>query len=271
MSLTFLWQSIFPKQLYSKILRYVAKLQVPILSKLLIILFIKVFKINLNEAIKASPHQYATLEELFTRKLKPSSRLIDNKAIIISPCDGRITQIGPIQQHSIIQAKGVEYLVHQLLGKEKQPNIYQSAVTIYLAPKHYHRVHAPAEATLKKIFHIPGTLYSVNQKSVAQIPNLFCRNERVVFEFESPIGRIAVIMIAAMGVSQIQSERFGILNQKSCPKITANLDASPIFFKKGEEVAYFNLGSTVVLLLEKELTAKANDSAEIQIGMPLFN
>jgi len=199
--------------------------------------FIDHYGVNLSEAIQPDYQQYVSFNDFFTRKLLPKARLINpDPNAIVSPADGSISEIGKIHANKLIQAKGHEYTVRDLLGGDSETAAgFENGAfaTLYLSPKDYHRVHMPCSGHFLKKIHIPGKLFSVNSRTTRVVPNLFARNERVVTFFQTDIGKMAVIFVGAMIVGNII--------------MTAQEDS---LLEKGGELGYFQLGSTVIILFE---------------------
>jgi phosphatidylserine decarboxylase len=199
--------------------------------------FIAHYGVNLSEAAQDDYQQYACFNDFFTRKLLSPLRPIDaDPYAIVSPADGCISEIGKIHQDKLLQAKGHYYsLQHLLGGNTQEAKVFENGAfaTIYLSPKDYHRVHLPLGGHFVKKVHIPGKLFSVNSRTARVVPSLFARNERIITFFETAHGKMAVILVGAMIVGHIV--------------ITAQ---EKNVLEKGEELGYFQLGSTVIILFE---------------------
>lgn len=247
------FQYLIPQHLLSRAVGKLAQSQNQFLKNFLIRLAISHFKINLADAVIQDPQKFKSFNDFFTRHLKPYTRPFPNNSqIIASPADGCISQIGKITEGKIIQAKKHNFSVLDLLGgHQEQANFYQQGffTTIYLAPKDYHRVHMPTDGQLVSYTYIPGKLFSVNQTTAENIPNLFARNERVCFFFESSHGPFVVIMVGAMLVASIGTVFEGVLPLSST--IRTQTFPTPRLFKQGEELGFFQFGSTVILLFPK--------------------
>jgi len=223
--------------------------------------FIRLYGINIDEAVLTDPTAYPSFHEFFIRHLNPSLRPLDStREGIASPCDGTISQIGSIENGTLIQAKGRQYSLKALLGDHPLASSFKNGrfATIYLAPKDYHRVHMPCTGTLESVRYIPGKLFSVNPLTTTHIDSLFAKNERVVSIFNSKHGRFAVILVGAMIVGSISTRVNGTLTPPRRNEIV-NIDYpnSPeqhITLDKGEEMGYFSLGSTVILLFTENLS-----------------
>ncbi len=220
--------------------------------------FTAMFKLNMDEA-ELGIDDYASVEDLFTRRLKPGLRPLSGK--VCSPADGYLARSAPAVSGQGIQAKGLDYVLAEFVYGPKDVRADFDAAwyqTVYLAPHNYHRVHAPFSGKLRAIRYLPGQLWPVNVPFVARIPRLFSRNERLSFEFElSSGGRAFAVMVGAFNV--------GRMTTPLAPDLIANdlsrqLGASPriIAFEppravaQGDELGTFLLGSTVVLVYDKQ-------------------
>lgn len=257
-----LTQHLLPHRLISMIANLTSNCEVPWIKNQLIGYFIKRYAVKMHEAIVEDPYAYATYNKFFTRLLKPECRPIDaNPAAVVSPADGQIAQIGRINQYDIIQAKGHSFSVPALLGSTElaKPFANGSFITVYLAPKDYHRVHMPLDGELKHMIYVPGELFSVNQHAAENIPNLFARNERVVTIFDTPAGKMAVVLVGAMIVGSIETVWAGQITPPHSGTLNAwdyGTDATNhLKLAKGAELGLFKLGSTVIVLFEPNANA----------------
>lgn len=268
-----LTQYLLPHKIISLIANLSANCKITWIKNYLIGYFIKRYAVKMNEAIEPDPFAYATYNHFFTRRLKPESRPIDaNPAAIVSPADGAIAQIGRITNEKIIQAKGRDYSVHDLLANDPcaEQFLNGSFTTVYLAPKDYHRVHMPLNGKLLKMIYIPGKLFSVNNHAAENIPNVFARNERVAAIFDTTAGPMAVILVGAMIVGGIETVWAGQITPPHTSLIKnynyANQDAIEI--AKGAEMGLFKLGSTVIVLFAPQaVTWDQNISNDMDIQM----
>lgn len=216
--------------------------------------FIKAFKVDMSEAEQPDPGAYKTFNAFFTRSLKSELRPVDRgETVLASPVDGRISQVETIREGRIFQAKGFDYSVLELLGGDvvrAQPFLKGQFTTIYLSPRDYHRIHMPLAGKLLEQVYVPGRLFSVAGHTVRTIPRLFARNERVVAIFETEFGKMALVLVGAINVAAIETVWAGLItppHQKA-----TRVDHYPEFaLAKGAEMGRFNMGSTVIILLEK--------------------
>jgi len=248
-------QYAMPKHFVSRMVGKLAAAKAGALTTTLIKLFIKQYKIDMNEAQYSDPAHYKTFNEFFTRPLKEGVRpLTTDDSIITHPVDGAISQLGAIVDGQLIQAKGHDYSLQALLGGSEQdtaPFLGGEFATIYLAPKDYHRIHMPIDGTLSKMIYVPGDLFSVNPLTAQNVPNLFARNERVVAIFDTEIGPLAMVLVGATIVASIETIWAGTVTPPAGKDVFSwNYPTSgdnSITLKKGDEMGRFKLGSTVIL------------------------
>lgn len=226
------------------------------LLKLILPLFIRQFKVDMDEAKNSDWRSYTSFNHFFTRELKSDAREISSETnTIISPVDGAVSQAGKINTDLIFQAKGHAYSLTQLLGdREDLGEIYNDGEfnTIYLSPKDYHRIHMPVDGTLKEMIHVPGQLFSVSPTTVENVPALFARNERVICLFDTPAGPMAMILVGAIFVGSIETVWHGEVTPPSQKDIRNwKYDDKALSYVKGQEMGRFNMGSTVILLHAK--------------------
>ena len=250
------WLYFIPHYLFSRLTYIITRTRHP-LTTFLIRFYIKFFKVNMQEASKQKPDDYKTFCEFFTRKLKPGIHKINkSKNAIVSSCDGKILEYGKIKDNKFLQVKGKTISINEIMFYDKKiQNQYidGSFVTIYLSPKDYHRVHMPFDGKLERTIHIPGRLFSVATHAVKQIKNLYCKNERLVCNFKNLDSKFAVIFIAAINVSSIETSWRGEISPPY-PKKTIATDymKKKVMLSKGDEVGMFKSGSTVILLFDKK-------------------
>ena len=243
-------QQLVPQQQLSKVAGRLAASRHPYVKRTFIRSFAKAYNISLDEYERESFNAYESFNDFFTRELKEDARLIDPTAQgIVSPADGIISQLGQIEDHKLLQAKGRHYDIGQLLADSDDGSYFAdgSFATVYLAPSNYHRVHMPFSGTLTKTRYVPGTLFSVNNTTAANVPDLFARNERLVCMFDTQYGKAAVVMVGAMIVAGIETVATG--------KITRTDDIQEadhdLILSAGEELGRFYLGSTAIVVLPK--------------------
>ena len=265
-------QQLVPQQKLSKVAGRLAASRHPYVKRTFIRSFAKAYNISLDEYERQSLNAYESFNDFFTRELKEDARTIDTTANgIVSPADGIISQLGQIEDHKLLQAKGRHYDVGQLLADSEDGSYFAdgSFATIYLAPSNYRRVHMPFTGTLTKTRYVPGTLFSVNNTTAANVPDLFARNERLVCMFDTKYGKAAVVMVGAMIVAGIETVATGKIARTDDIQ-EANHDMQ---FAAGEELGRFYLGSTAIVVLPKAAKADWLDSMQangvVQMGQLL--
>lgn len=224
--------------------------------------FVSAFKVNMNEAANPEISAYPTFNAFFTRELAPSARqVIEGDNTIASPADGTVSALGRIDRARIFQAKGRDYSLLALLGNDGRATERLgkgSFQTIYLSPRDYHRLHMPLAGTLIKQTHVPGRLFSVGPHTVRALPNLFTRNERVIAQFETEYGLMALVLVGAMNVAAIETVWDGLVTPPQQSSISEkHYSDQSIYLEKGAEMGRFNMGSTIIVLIENSVTWKS--------------
>jgi phosphatidylserine decarboxylase len=247
-------QYVLPQHLITALVWRLARIQHAATKNFLITRFVSLYKVDIDDVKLNVPDDFATFNEFFVRELEEGSRVIDtDKDSIVSPVDGTVSIAAAIQKDSIIQAKGIDYSLGDLLATDlEQANSYIDGrfATIYLAPYNYHRVHSPFAGELVAARYIPGDLFSVNQATVARVDGLFRRNERLVMHFETAFGPAALIFVGALNVGSISTPWTGELRARKRGVVDVlDLSQAACTVEKGELLGWFNMGSTVILLL----------------------
>jgi phosphatidylserine decarboxylase len=255
----------------------------------------RVLGMDLSEA-QDPVGSYRSLDELFVRRLRPGARSWPaDPAVVGSPVDGVVGAVGGVESGELLQAKGRRYTVAELLDDAEQAPRFEggSYVTLYLAPRHYHRIHAPVGGTMGWARHVPGRLLPVNRPAVARVDRLFPRNERLAAVIEppagalevsaaealsggsigaTPAGAVAVVAVGAFNVGRITADFDDALvtNRRGARAETREYDP-PLAVERGEGLMAFHLGSTVVLLFERpvSLAPGLSGGGEIRLGDPL--
>lgn len=248
-----LLQHALPHHLLSRLMGQFTHCENPIVKNLMIRKISAAYQIDLSDALEPDAEAYRSFNEFFTRPLKPEARPIAFDAgSIASPADGFLSQKGKILKDSILQAKGFDYTVDDLLGGSTEraaPFHGGSFATIYLSPRDYHRLHMPLTGKLREMIHVPGRLFSVNDATTRNVPRLFARNERVVAIFETEAGAMALILVGAIFVASIETVWHGVVTPPTRKGVQLfSYDEDQIVLKKGAEMGRFNMGSTIIAL-----------------------
>ena len=246
-------QHVMPQQGLTRFAEFVANSRAP-WTRGIIPRFIRKYGVDMSEAIEPDPSRYACFNDFFTRALRPDARPLAD-APFVSPVDGAVIDCVRLEEDTILQVKGHAYSARALVGGDAalaRPFIGGDAISIYLSPKDYHRIHMPCDGRLLRMIHVPGSLYSVNPATVAGVPGLFARNERVVCLFESSFGPFVLTLVGAMVVGSMQTVWHGLINPPRVGKPREwRYDDQDIRLARGEEMGRFLLGSTVVMLFPK--------------------
>ncbi|MBA2058580.1 phosphatidylserine decarboxylase [Psychrobacter cryohalolentis] len=265
-------QQFVPQQKISKVAGRLAASRHPWVKRTFIRSFAKAYDVSLDEYERQSLNAYESFNDFFTRELQDNARIIDASINgIVSPADGMISQLGQIHDHKLLQAKGRDYDIGQLLADSADGDYFAdgSFATVYLAPSNYHRVHMPFDGILTKTRYVPGTLFSVNNTTAANVPDLFARNERLVCLFDTAYGKAAVVMVGAMIVAGIETVATGKISRTDDIQ-EADHDMS---FKKGDELGRFYLGSTAIVVMPKAAKTDWQDTMQhgsiVQMGQLL--
>lgn len=251
MSLFTLLQNIVPQQALSELAGRLAESENPTVKNAFIRTFATAYGIKLDEYERQNWQDYTSFNDFFTRELKDGQRPISQKdGGITCPADGKISQIGQIKQDQILQAKGKSYEVGQLLADFElgKAMLDGSFATVYLAPTNYHRVHMPFDGTLVETIYVPGQLFSVNNETAENVPDLFARNERCVCVFDTAFGKACVVLVGAMIVAGIETVATGKLQRQN----HIQRQNHNVALKKGDELGRFYLGSTAIIVLPKQ-------------------
>ena len=252
-----LLQKIIPQHALSRLVGVLAYWRAGFLKNVFIRFFVRHYQVNLADIADFNPKNYPSFNDFFTRYLKPGVRpLAQESDAVVSPVDGLVSEVGDTTGGRLLQAKGQDYSLQDLLGGDAVTAAQFAGgkfLTVYLSPKDYHRVHMPLAGQLVQMVHVPGKLFSVNQATVAAIPNLFARNERVIAYFKTALGPMAVILVGATCVGSIAMKWHGVVTPPTSKKLQHwEYHSQNIKLERGDEVGHFNMGSTVIVLFGKD-------------------
>lgn len=247
--------SLYPRKMGSRVIGALARLSLPApLREPLLGRFARSYGVDLNEADRKLP-EYGSFLDFFTRRLRPGLRPQDSPVpgAVNSPVDGEVIASGHVTEGALIQAKGLPYRLTELLANDPLTDRFFGAsyLTIYLAPRDYHRIHVPLEGTCLAVSRVEGELWPVNEASTAFMPGLYVRNRRATW-FADGSGpceglSVAVVMVAATHVGGVAVDARW-LGGKTMPR-TGRIEPGSAWGEPGDDLAAFELGSTVVLLV----------------------
>jgi phosphatidylserine decarboxylase len=245
----FMW--ILPRNLFSRLCGFVADIRMPrLLLTPLIRIFSRIYSVELTEATQ-QVSEFRTFNEFFTRQLLPDARPLDpDLNAILSPVDGFIGEYGRINDGRLIQAKGLDYRLADLLLDSKRDSLYDGGefITIYLAPQNYHRIHSMVEGEVREFSYIPGDLWTVSPLGVHHVPKLFARNERLTTYIQTEKGECALIKVGATVVGRIRVSFHDQISNRHGSMAKQLVLKTPFKLERGDEVGLFELGSTVICL-----------------------
>lgn len=237
--------------------------------------FSKAYSVETSEA-EQDFLSYGTFNEFFTRRLKPGMRdIAPGDDLAVCPVDGAVGQAGPIEDGKLVQAKGKLYSLDEFLVEPEDAKDYVGGTfaTLYLAPYNYHRIHVPLAGRITGYSYVPGHLWPVNAKGVAEIDKLFAVNERLVTHLETAAGKVAIVKVGATCVGRIRATYDDVVTNNG-----GGREFKRVRYEKGFEVAkagecgIFEMGSTVVVLFQKgraTFDPNIRPGEIIRLGQPL--
>lgn len=248
-----LFQYLLPRHWLTSVIYRIARIRSERVKDFLITRFVQLYDVDIDEIKLNPPGDFATFNDFFVRELTDGAREIDgNAASIISPADGTMSITGALSADSLLQAKGINYSLDELLAtdlEESASYLEGRFATIYLAPYNYHRVHAPFDGELVAARYVPGDLFSVNDATASKIVGLFRRNERLIMHFRTAHGPAVLIFVGALNVGSISTPWSGEIRPRKAGMVDAiDISTHDTKVRKGDLLGWFNMGSTVILL-----------------------
>jgi phosphatidylserine decarboxylase len=251
-----------------------------VIKGFLINAFIFLYRPKLEECLVSDIKDFPTYNSFFIRELKKESRPIENSELtIVSPVDGTIVDHGIVESNMLIQAKRHKYPVHELVGgkSESAQGAKQYFITIYLAPTDYHRIHCPYGGLISSASHLGKSLFSVNKKAQENIPHLYIKNERAVMKIENNLLSYSLVSVGASIVGSIVPFWSDSGTKTRKDYINEWNDGPQEIQKqvlKGQELAHFKMGSTVILIIEDSSKLDLNSlttNKTVKFGSKLIN
>ena len=250
------FQYVMPQLYLTRFAGWFAKQKWGMVTHFVIKAFAKKYNIDMSIAQKEQFSDYTSFNEFFIRPLKENARPINqNPTALCLPADGRISECGHIDDNLLLQAKGHFFSLEDLLAEDKElVETFKNGefTTTYLSPRDYHRVHMPCDGTLRKMIYVPGDLFSVNPFLAQHVPNLFARNERVICVFDTEFGTMVQILVGATITASIGTTWAGVINppRHNEVKTWTYEGENAVKLLKGQEMGWFQLGSTVINLFQ---------------------
>jgi phosphatidylserine decarboxylase len=270
--INFLLTNRIPRQLANRFIGWFSRIESPFLTRVSIGLWRLFADLDLSES---ATQRFSSLHDCFTRQLKLGARPIDpDPAVIASPCDAIVGACGKVEHDRLIQAKGFAYTLSDLLI---DPDVVQHYLdgqyaTLRLTSSMYHRFHAPCDCRVERVTYISGDTWNVNPIALRRIERLFCRNERAVIRAAMPQPGIVITMVpvAAILVASIRLHFLNlVLNRAYRGAMELHCSAE---FGKGQEMGWFEHGSTIIIFAPKGVTLcdSVRQNAVIRMGNPLM-
>ena len=253
--LNFLLTNRIPRQALTRFMGWFSKIEQPLIRDASIGIWKFFSDLDLGEAKKT---RFTSMHDCFTRELKDGARPIaHDDAVMTSPVDAIVGASGPIEGTRVFQAKGFPYTLEDLLGKDADIDEWRdgSFVTLRLTSSMYHRFHAPYDCTVDEVRYFSGDTWNVNPIALKRVEKLFCKNERAFIgtrlQGEGPLQgkRVALVPVAAVLVASIRLHWLDVLfhvKYKGPERIACNAP-----FSRGQEMGWFQHGSTVIVLAPK--------------------
>jgi phosphatidylserine decarboxylase len=269
----FLLTNRIPRQLLTRFMGWFSKIENPLVRDLSIGAWKNFSDLDLSEARKT---EFKSLHDCFTRELKEGARPIEASTdILTSPSDGIVGMCGKIEGATLIQAKGFPYTLHDLMGNADWLNTYRDGqyITLRLTATMYHRFHAPYDCTVNQVNYISGDTWNVNPIALKRVEKLFCKNERAVIRCSLSNKQGHVITLVPVAAVLVASICLHFLNVLLHLKYRGpNVMACDAKLSKGEEMGWFQHGSTIIIFAPAGFTLCENikTGATIRMGEPLL-
>jgi phosphatidylserine decarboxylase len=271
-NLNFLLTNRVPRRLLTQFMGWFSQIEQPVVRKLSISIWRFFADVDLGDA---KTTQFRSMHACFTRELRAGARPIDpDPAVLVSPCDAIVGACGRLEGDVLIQAKGQSYTLHELLDDPGLVRLYGDGcyVTLRLSSGMYHRFHAPHDCRIERVTYIPGDTWNVNPIALKRISKLFCRNERAVLPatLDATGDVVTLVPVAAILVASIRLHFVDVLLHLNYPG--PNVIACDAALRKGEEIGWFQHGSTLIVLAPAHFRPCANVSqgATVRMGQPLL-
>ncbi len=271
-TLNFVLTNRLPRALLTRFMGWFSKIEQPLVRDASIAAWRLFADLDLSDAKHV---RFRSLHACFTRELAPGARPVDrDPAVLASPCDAIVGAIGTVGDGTLLQAKDMAYRIADLLCDDALAAAHDGTVyvTLRLTSSMYHRFHAPADLCVDAVTYVPGDVWNVNPPALARVARLFCRNERVVLSCRLADGgaRLTLVPVAAILVASVRLHFLDLLLHLGYrgPRRIA-CDAR---LRRGEEMGWFEHGSTIVVLAPPgyEPCAGVRTGATVRAGMRLL-
>jgi phosphatidylserine decarboxylase len=270
--LSFLLTNRVPRRWLTLLMGRLSPVELPLFSTPALWLWKTFSGLDLSDARKS---RFTSLQDCFVRELKPGARPISaDPALLVSPCDAIVGACGTVERDTVLQAKGFPYTLTELLTDAALARVYEGGqyVTLRIASTMYHRFHAPHDLDVEHVTYVSGDTWNVYPIALRRVQRLFCRNERAILRcrLASTGTPIALVPVAAILVASIRLHCADVLlhlRYRGANEIPCNAR-----YRKGEELGWFQHGSTIIALMPKGVTLSdgVREGQRIRTGEPLF-
>jgi phosphatidylserine decarboxylase len=270
--LNFLLTNRIPRRALTRFIGWYSRIESPALTRLSVAIWKLFADLDLREAER---QDFGSLRACFTRSLKPGARPIDRRAeVVASPCDAIVGECGSIDGTTVFQAKGFPYEIGDLIPDATQAAKYRDGryITLRLKSSMYHRFHAPVDCSVTEVSYISGDTWNVNPIALKRIERLYCRNERAVVSM-SDIGTNGSLCMVPVAAILVASMKFHCLPEDLDLQYRGpNRLACNARYRKGEEMGYFQHGSTIIVFATANysLADGVQPGAAIRMGEALM-
>jgi phosphatidylserine decarboxylase len=270
--INFLLTNRIPRRWATQFVGWFSRIEQPLIRDLSIGVWRLFADLDLREAKNT---QFRSMHDCFTRALKEGTRPIDRRAdILVSPCDAIVGACGAIAGTSLYQAKGFPYALEDLLCDPGLVDAHRNGryVTLRLTSSMYHRFHAPHDCRVERVVYVSGDTWNVNPIALKRIERLFCKNERAIVQTKLTPGGQAVTLVAVAAIL-VASIRLHCLDAVlSLQHRGPNVFDCHAEFAKGEELGWFEHGSTIIVFTPDNfaLCDNVREGATIRAGEPLM-
>jgi phosphatidylserine decarboxylase len=270
--LNFVLTNRIPRGLATRFMGWFSQIEQPLVRDASLAAWQLFANLELQDAAKT---EWKSIHDCFTRQLRPGARPIDpDPAIVVSPCDGIVMSCGPIRGDTLIQAKGLSYTLAELLRDPDAERAHRDGhyVTLRLTSSMYHRFHAPYDCRIDQVTYVHGETWNTNPAAVARVDRLYCKNERVVLRTTLRAGgeHLTLVAVASILVASIRLHFLDLLLHLD--RVGPNVIGCEAEAHKGEELGYFQHGSTIIVCAPSGFTLAdmVREGRVIRVGQPLL-
>jgi phosphatidylserine decarboxylase len=271
-NLNFLLTNRIPRQLLTRFMGWFSRIEQPLVRDLSLAIWRLFADLRLDEAKQA---RFRSLHDCFIRELKAGARQVDpDPEVLVSPCDAIVGACGRVQDGQLVQAKGFPYALRDLLGDPALVHEFHDATyaTLRVTSSMYHRFHAPHDCRVEQVIYFSGDTWNVNPIALRRVEQLFCKNERALIRTRLDAGahQILLVPVAAVLVASIRLHFLDVLLHLRYRG--PNVIPCDARFAKGEELGWFQHGSTIILFAPRGFALYRNvtEGSIIRMGEPLL-